>query len=160
MDTSLPLYVGGLGLLPCYCPDTILQPFFRNLRCGPSTCIDTTLPCAETSPSLSSTQLTRFSPPTQISTHAPSPFPRARDITLVGKPGKRNRQPSENSELVSFVSVFASFPVLFFLGLAPQERTVYGQCTEANKTPALLALLASLSTFPGRELSPVTGKIS
>lgn len=114
------------GLRPCYCPDTILQPFFRNLRSGPSTYINTTLPCTETSPSPSSTQLTRFSPPTQTSTHAPSPFPGARDITLVGKSGKRNRQPSENSELVSFVSVFASFPILFFLGLAPQERAVYG----------------------------------
>ncbi|XP_021047560.1 uncharacterized protein LOC110317432 [Mus pahari] len=35
------------------------------------------------------------------STHASSPFPRARDITLIRKPDKRSRQPSENSELVS-----------------------------------------------------------
>lgn len=122
VDTSLPLYLGDLGLRPCYCPDTILQPSPRNLRCAPSTCINTTASCTETSPT-SPHQLTRFSPPTQNSTHASSPLPRARDITLIRKPGKRSRQPSENSELVSFVSVFASFPRSLLLNLAPQERT-------------------------------------
>jgi hypothetical protein len=85
-------------------------------------------PCTETSPPHLSTQLTRFSPPTQNSTHASSPSSRAREITLTRKPGKRSRQPSENSELVSFVSVFASFP-------SPHRKK---QCAEANKTPVLL----------------------
>lgn len=128
MDTNLPLYLGGLGLRPCYCPDTILQPSLRNLRCAPSTCVNTAAPARKHHPPHLSTQLTRFSPPTQNSTHASSPSSRAREITLTRKPGKRSRQPSENSELVSFVSVFASFP-------SPHRKK---QCAEANKTPVLL----------------------